>query len=92
MPVQAISATPAGVLVTVTASATLILPAATRIDAVIQNAGSNPMVVSASPTLTFAGAGYILAAGESLPWPYNAACYGICDTGDTTTVRGLDCQ
>jgi hypothetical protein len=92
MPVQAISATPTGVLVTVTASSTLILPAATRVDGFVQNAGANPMVVSASPTLTFAGPGAILGAGESIPWPYNAACYGICGTSLSTTARGLDVQ
>jgi hypothetical protein len=81
----------AGIGVTVGATPTLILAHSyRRADAVIQNTGSVAVKVSASPTLTFAGAGYLLAAGAELPWPYSSAAYGICDTAQSAAVRGLD--
>lgn len=63
-----------------------------RIDGVIQNVGASDFYVSGDPSMSF-GAGYLVKGGQTPPdrlaWPYSTAAYAVCDSGQSSTFRGL---
>ena len=52
-------------------------------------AGDDTVYISGEDDVT-PSTGFPLIGGASIPWPSQAACYGVCGTSDSTTVSTID--
>lgn len=70
-----------------------VVPAVTNVNRmyaiVLNGTGGNTVYISGADDVTDT-TGFPLAAGESIAWPSQAACYAICASGENASVLVLD--